>query len=208
VEEIVVNASAIINDVFFSGSSSSVITVSGGVTDVGTVMLREGVLVEDFEDGVLDQRISISTLSVPFFPNSNRGAGIKDVTNLGSTKAFGFGRSDCPASCFNNYTSTLKITLDVPTFVTTISFRYMELFDNWGSTGTIFIDGVPLNGGGDFQGMPLNSRRPDTTFTEGVFPVNRLVTVIELRVVDITNLSEIYIDDLKIMGSDIDIRSR
>jgi hypothetical protein len=158
---------------------------------------------EDFEDGVLDARITIETRSVPLVPDSSGGAGIKDIPHLGSAKAFGFGRSSCPANCFSSYTSTLKITLDEPTFVTAISFRYMELFDNWGSNGTIFIDGVSLTGGRDFEGIPSNSRQADTTFAEGVFPVNRVVTVIELRVIDITNLSEIYIDDLQIFTADV-----
>jgi hypothetical protein len=166
--------------------------------DISPILLDE-----DFEDGVLDGRITIETRSVPLVPDASGGAGIKSIPHLGSAKAFGFGRSSCPASCFSSYTSTLKVTLDEPTFVAAISFRYMELFHNWGSNGTIFIDGVSLTGGRDFEGIPSNSGQADTTFTEGVFPVNRVVTVIELRVVDITNLSEIYIDDLQIFTADV-----
>jgi hypothetical protein len=85
-----------------------------------------------------------------------------------------------------------------PTFVSTISFKYMELFNNWGSQGTIYLDGAPLTGGVDFEGLPSNGGIPDSTFQAGVFTIDRVITVIELRVVDITNLSEIYIDDLVI----------
>jgi len=97
-----------------------------------------------------------------------------------------------------HYTSTLRITLEEPAFVSSISFKYMELFGNWGSNGTIFIDGVSLTGGRNFEGRPSNSRRADTSFTEETWTVDRVASVIELRVVDITRESEIFVDDLRI----------
>lgn len=164
-----------------------------------TVFIREKndiIFSEDFEDNSLDSRIDIQTLRVPPYPDSSSGAGIKPVKNLGSAYAYGFGRSSCAASCFSDYTSTLRIDLGKPTFVSTISFKYMELFGNWGSWGKIFLDGVPLSGGRDFQGTPSNGGQPDVTFTEGLYTVDSEATVIELRVEDITNSSEIFIDDL------------
>jgi hypothetical protein len=78
----------------------------------------------------------------------------------------------------------------------------MELFDNWGSRGLVLIVGVRLtNDSDDFGRLPPNDRQPDATFRSRSFPVNRTVNIIELRVEDITNLSEIYIDDLVITGS-------
>ena len=128
-------------------------------------------------------------------PVSAHGAGVKGATQFGSNLAYGFGRSNCAANCFDNYTS-LIIDLGVPTFVSTISFDYMELFENWGSYGKIYLDGVELSAGRDFQGIPSNGHVPDTAPTSGVWSVNRAVTNVELRVADITNLSEIYIDNL------------
>src|SRR3989441_6992110 len=137
------------------------------------------------------------------------GPGIKNVTNFGSTKAFGFGLSACGASCFFNFVSTLRISFPAPEFVVSISFKEMELFSNWGSGGGIFVDGQPLTANtappgflsyNDFGRLPYNDFQPDTTFRSRSFPVNRAVTTIELRVADISNQSEIYIDDLVVQG--------
>lgn len=77
----------------------------------------------------------------------------------------------------------------------------MELFDNWGSQGFLIIDGVRFTDSpADFGRFPLNDRQADTTFRARTFTINRTVTIIQLRVEDITSLSEIYIDDLVITG--------
>jgi hypothetical protein len=126
-------------------------------------------------------------------------AGIQNVTDFGSTKAFGFGLSTCPASCFFSFVNTLHITLPHPAFITTVSFDEKEKFDNWGSDGSIFIDGTPLGDGfRDFGRLPYNDRQADTTFRSHVFNIDQLATTIDLRVADITNLSEIFIDNLVI----------
>ncbi|MGH9840643.1 MAG: DUF7619 domain-containing protein [Blastocatellia bacterium] len=146
---------------------------------------------------MLDPRISISTTGA-----FGSAPGIKNIPNFGSAKAFGFGRSTCSASCFFSYATTLKITLPAPTFISGIQFKEIELFDNWGSDGSLYIDGTPLTTGfRDFGRLPYNDRQPDTMFRSRSFAINRTATIIELRVVDITNLSEIYIDDLVITGT-------
>lgn len=152
------------------------------------------ILSENFESGVLDPRISIQTVGTFSVP-----AGIQNTTDFGSTKAFGFGLSTCSANCFFDFVNTLHITLMQPTFIATISFDEKEKFDNWGSDGSIFTDGTPLgNGFRDFGRLPYNDRQADTTFRSHVFDVNRIATAIDLRVADITNLSEIFIDNLVI----------
>lgn len=162
---------------------------------------RSGVILsEDFEDGSLGPQISVQSAG-----GFNVAPGIQDITTFGSTKAFGFGLSTCPLNCFFNHVSSLTITLPGPTFVSEISFGEMELFENWGSGGGIFIDGQPLttetappnfSSHRDFGRFPYNDRIADTTFRTRVFPVNQTVTQITLRVADITNLSEIFIDEL------------
>src|SRR5690349_8557827 len=62
------------------------------------------ILNEDFELGTLDPRISISTVGA-----FNSGPGIKTIPNFGSTKAFGFGLSNCAASCFLAHVTTLRL---------------------------------------------------------------------------------------------------
>jgi len=160
------------------------------------------VLAEDFEDGVLDPRISVRTTGT-----FSAGPGIKNATSFGSTKAFGFGLSTCGASCFFSFVNTLQVTFPAPEFVVSISFKEMELFSNWGSGGGVFIDGQPLTAEcalpacgtyNDFGRFRHDDLRPDTTFRSRSFPINRAVTTIELRVNNISNRSEIYIDDLVI----------
>jgi hypothetical protein len=150
------------------------------------------ILIEDFESGVLDPRISVQRVGAFGTP-----AGIQNVTDFGSSKAFGFGLSTCPASCFFNFVNTLHITLSQATFVTTISFDEKEKFNNWGSDGSVFINGNPLgNGFRDFGRLPYNDLQGDTAFRSHVFDINQLVSTIDLRVADITNLSEIFLDNL------------
>ncbi len=51
-------------------------------------------LTEDFEDGVLDARLTVETTGINLSP-----PGIQDIPNFGSLKAFAFGRSTCNWGC-------------------------------------------------------------------------------------------------------------
>ena len=160
------------------------------------------ILYEDFEDGTLDPRISIMTEG-----SFNSSPDIKDITNFDSLKAFGFGRSQCDASCFHYYMTTMKIEFPSPTFVSTLSFKEMELYGNWGSGGKIFIDGEGLTGedfyetnSHNFGRLPYNDGQADSTYRIKTFQINQYVSTIEFKVWDITSSSEIFIDDLLIVG--------
>jgi hypothetical protein len=133
-------------------------------------------LSETFEDGSLDSRISVSTVG-----SFSTNPGIKNVANFGSTKAFGFGRSTCGADCFNSHVTSLKISLPSPTYISTLSFKEMERYDNWGSGGKIYIDGHALTppddplvaSGQDFGRKPVNDRQADTTYRTKSFDIDR-----------------------------------
>lgn len=154
---------------------------------------------EDFEDGSLDSRISVSTVG-----GFNSQPGIKNLSNFGSTKAFGFGLSSCSVNCFSNYLTLFTIDFGSPTFVSTLSFNEMELYDNWGSNGEVYLDGVALSPAhSDFGRLPYNDRRADATFRQHNFAIGTPVTRLELIVYDITRLSEIYIDDVVVSGSPV-----
>jgi hypothetical protein len=149
------------------------------------------VLSETFEDGLIDPRITLATVgtfsSLP---------GVKALTAFGSEGAFGFGRSTNRYSSFMGYVTRLIITFDQPTAVTTVSFKEMELFDNWGSGGDILADGSRVGGSPSFGRFPYNDRHADSVFRVREFSIDQTVTQVVLRVHDITDLSEIYIDDL------------
>jgi len=158
------------------------------------------VLYEDFEDGVLDPRVSIETVGA-----FNSAPGVKDITQFGSAKAFGYGLSTCSVNCFGGYVTNFKITFPGSTFVDRISFKEMELYGNWGSKGKIYIDGNTISWGDynaneDFGRQPSNDGTADTTYRTHSFPIGYNILTIELTVADITNVSEIFIDDLEILG--------
>jgi hypothetical protein len=155
-------------------------------------------LFEDFEDGSLDPRISVSTvgtfLSAP---------GIKTFANIEGNKAFGFGRSTNTFNSFYNFVTTLTITLPSPTFVSSISFREMEVFDNWGSSGAVYADGLLISPFFGFGHLPYNDRIADTAPRFHEFAINASVSRLALQVHDITNLSEIYIDQITVSAAPV-----
>ncbi len=147
---------------------------------------------EDFEDGLLAPQVKIATVGT-FLATP----GIKPLTQFGSSQAFGFGLSTCSFDCYSSYVTSFNIDLGAPVFVETLAFKEIELFENWGSNGGIFLDGLPLfTGSLDFGRLPYNDRVADFTFRDREFTVNRTVTQIELLAYDITRRSEIAIDDI------------
>jgi hypothetical protein len=162
------------------------------------VQSQQVLLFENFESGVLNPLLTVQTVG-----SFNSNPGIKNNNNFGSTKAFGFGQSTCPMSCFYNYTSSLTITFPTPTLVDSIKWSEMELFDNWGSWGELYVNDILLPGS-SMGAQPNNSGTPDPTPRHQAYAVNQIVTTIKFYVVDITNSSEITIDDL-IVTSPCDI---
>ena len=91
-------------------------------------------LSENFETGMLNPIITMQTVgtfdSLP---------GIKNIPNFDSTKAFGFGVSTCQSNCFTNFMTSLYINFSPPILVDSLKWSEMELFNNWGSEGYIFL---------------------------------------------------------------------
>lgn len=159
------------------------------------------VLSEDFEGAALDPRISVQTVNIPQYPASANGAGVKDVTALDGARAFGFGRSSCPASCFNSYMTTLTADFGAPVFIGAISFKYRELFGDWGSWIAVGVDGRQI---ASFDFGTFNSRQPDPVVSDAQVEVGTVGQVVTLIVTDITNQSEMYIDDLVVRAEPAD----
>lgn len=154
-------------------------------------------LSEDFEDNVLSSEMTVSKTGT-----FNSAPGIKSVTDLGSTKAFGFGRSSCGASCFESYVTKLTITFPSATYVSTISFKTMELYGNWGSYGDLYVDGAKFTTDTTgFDKLPRNDFTADTIPRTINYTIGKTVTNLEFKVGDITSSSEIFIDDLVIYGN-------
>jgi len=147
---------------------------------------------EGFESGSFNPLVSFQTVG-----SFNSAPGIINNTNFGSTRAFSFGRSSCGSSCFDNYITTLIITFPAPTFVDSIKWKDMEIAGNWGSQGQVFLDDVVFVGA-MLGALPVNSGVPEASPQLKNFRVNQTVTTIKFVVNDITNASEIILDDLQI----------
>ncbi|MDD3323456.1 MAG: PKD domain-containing protein, partial [Paludibacter sp.] len=152
---------------------------------------------EGFESGMLNP--SISFQSTGSFSSS---PGIINNTNFGSTKVFSFGKSTCGSSCFDNYKTTLIVTFPSPTLVDSIKWKEMEIDGNWGSQGQVLLDDVVF-GGATLGAMPVNSTVPNSTPQLKAISINQMVTTIKFMVNDITNASEIIMDDLQIKYTSI-----
>ena len=147
---------------------------------------------EGFESGVLNPMITFQTTG-SFYSSP----GITDNVNFGSTKVFSFGSSTCSSNCFDNYKTTLTVTFPSPTFVDSVMWKEMEIFGNWGSQGQVFLDDIAL-GSVTIGAQPINSTVPDATPQLKKISINQTVTTIKFVVTDITNSSEIILDDLQI----------
>ena len=150
------------------------------------------ILNEGFESDTFGSLISFE--SVGTFTSSPR---IKDNTNFGSAKVFGFGRSACASNCFDNFRTTFIITFPVPTYVESIMWKEMEIGGNWGSQGVVLLDNIIL-GGATLGALPVNSGVPDAIPRNRTFSVNQIVRTIKLVITDITSSSEIIIDDFQV----------
>ena len=150
------------------------------------------VLYDGFESGTLNQFITFQSTGT-FLSNP----GIKDNSNFGSNKVFGFGKSTCGSNCFANFQTTLIVTFPNPTFVESIMWKEMEIDGNWGSQGVVLLDDIALKNA-TLGALPVNSNVPDAAPRNRVFGVNQTVTTIKLVVTDITSSSEIIIDDFQI----------
>jgi hypothetical protein len=146
-------------------------------------------LSENFEGTNLDERITIKKTG-----NFNSSPGVKSRTELGSQKAFGFGKSSCGASCFDSYQTQFIVNTNA-SYVDEIRFNVMELDGNWGSSSRIYIDGKLLTGH-QLSNSPGNDHSGDTTPREIIIPVGKVISEFKIVVTDITRSSEIFIDDL------------
>ncbi len=161
------------------------------------IMSQQILLNENFESGTLNPFISFQS-----YGTFNSNPGIKNITNFGSTKSFGFGISTCPSNCFNGYLTDFTLTFPPMTFVDSMQYCEMELFDNWGSKGDIYINGNVL-AKSYIGNVPSNDGSPDVTPRCKTIVINQQVNTIVLHVWDITTLSEINIDDLIVYGTSI-----
>ena len=149
---------------------------------------------EDFESGVLSEQEQVSSVGSFNYP-----PGIKSIINFGSTKAFGFGRSTCAADCYKDHTSSLSIKFPEPVYVSSLEFKEIELYGNWGTAAHLYIDGS-LFATNVASRYPYNDLIEDSTYEIKAITLDKKVSAISIYIEDITRVSELFIDDLTIFG--------
>ena len=111
--------------------------------------------------------------------------------------AFGFGQSTCTAYCYDNYKTSIKITLPEEKLIETVSFKAAELYTNWGSRGYLYLNGSQLANSA-FHRFPDNDLTADLSYRNHEINAYRYAKDITFTVNDITDGSEIFIDDVVI----------
>ncbi|OGU41723.1 MAG: hypothetical protein A2X61_00235 [Ignavibacteria bacterium GWB2_35_12] len=137
--------------------------------------------------------------------------GIKTCQILGG-EAYGFGKSFCTGDCFlldstynkQNYLCILRISFTKKTYISYMSFRWVEVDGNWGSTGHVYIDGNPKYIGKvpyQYIGIwPASNKISDERHRNFKCEINDFVKYIDIAVWDITYESEIFINNIKVYG--------
>ncbi|MBM2815711.1 MAG: hypothetical protein HW421_2473 [Ignavibacteria bacterium] len=127
--------------------------------------------------------------------------------------AFGFGKSKCPGTCDPDtrvpyykkpYLSMLRITFKDSTYISFISFKWVEIGADWGSSGGVYIDGclvpigeVPYQHIGNYPPSRLTLNETPRSFND---TINKILKTIDIAVWDIANGSEIFINEIKVWG--------
>lgn len=150
---------------------------------------------EDFEDGALSTgMVQVKKGTFQTDP------GIRTITSLGGDKAFGFGKSVCKINCLHDYESSLVWEFPGGAAVDALSFKAMELGKNYGSQAELRINNE-LWPSADFARFPNNDTKTDSTCRSFYFKLGYPVHKIEWKVWDITDTSEVYIDDITLFGA-------
>ncbi len=175
------------------------------ITDISEILLRDlsiaihapgehPVYFNGFEDNSLGSECVVQSHG-----NFTSPPGIKATNQLSGGRAFGFGLSDCPAGCWQNYQSSLVLTLPAAIPLRALKFKAMEIGGNWGSAGMLSINGQ-LWPSMDFSRHPVNDFEADASFREYYCDVGFPVHEIRWTVWDITGSSEIFIDDIELLS--------
>ena len=146
---------------------------------------------EDFEGGM-----SCKLSSVGSFPVA---PGIKSGMGIGGSSAYGFGRSSCRYDAWDGYVNDIVFDFSRKYVITKVEFWEIERYDNWGSQGWIIANGSRI-ADTTFARLPSNDRTADTDFRKREFSLNVVSSSLTFRCWDITDLSELFIDNIKIYG--------
>lgn len=127
--------------------------------------------------------------------------------------AFGFGRSYRLSDCYTRnvsydkqkYMCILRISFKDSTYVSYISFNWAEIGNNWGSTGNVHINGESKYlGFYPYQTLgiyPTSNKIKDEEIRPYRCKIDRNVKFIDIAVWDISYESEIFVNDIILLGN-------
>jgi hypothetical protein len=159
----------------------------------------ELIVLADFEDGNLPIGATIVKRG-----EFGTDPAVHATDLLGGQKAFGFGKSVCTAYCYEDYQSSLVIVPPENMTFGSLSFKAMESDGNFGSQGRLIVNGE-IWPGIDFSRYAINDLTADMSYRSYQFifgdtPAHR----IEWNVWDITNSSQVFIDDIALYRGAVD----
>lgn len=138
--------------------------------------------------------------------------GIKSCNSF-KGEAFGFGKTYCDYTCNlrnssyyrdESHLCILRISFNRSTFVSYISFDWVEVDGNWGSTGNVHINGdTSAIGVFPYQTIgiyPNSNKLLDEEIRKYKCRIDTLVKFIDIAIWDISYESEIFISNIEIRG--------
>lgn len=141
--------------------------------------------------------------------------GIKECTYLNSGYGFGFGKTNCPGNCFRNINlsydrqpncTLLEIVFPKERYVGYLTFKWVEVGNNWGSGGYVYINKNKDHIGIDpyhYVGIfPPSRMQVNVEPRNFISKVDATVKTIDIAVWDISNESEIFINDIMVYGKE------
>jgi hypothetical protein len=136
--------------------------------------------------------------------------GLKPCNKFGGYLAFGFGTTYCTGNCYEllykipynkqENCTILRIEFSDSTFISFISFKWVEIDGNWGSIGWVFVNNKKI-GYDPYQLIgiyPPSNMLKDEKVRPYKCKIGEYLKYIDIAVLDIANESEIFIDEIRL----------
>ncbi len=138
--------------------------------------------------------------------------GVKYCNKFDMENAFGFGTTKCTEFCYKSEkevtyldqtnTTILRIMFKDSTYISYIKFRWVEINGNWGSGGMVYVNRKMV---GDYPYQyigiyPPSNMLKDETVRNFKAKVDEVTKFVDIAIYDISNESEIFVNDICIYG--------
>ena len=161
-------------------------------------------LLDEGFEGNIDERISFNIAG-----DFSMEPGVIESSHFGSQKAYSFGLSNCSVNCYDEseydeqpFRCIIRIIFPENTYICKISLLWSESNGNWGSGGHVYADGEMITKYPDtYIGIaPPSNGKKDESVHKLVLDINKNVRMLDIAVWDISDGSQILVDDIKVFG--------